>query len=112
MMLKENDEQNDDNDQKQNGQNNYGDVGHKFDASIHRVRAVSGSPTFGGHDSGEAGKVWARGMNGIWGTIIAIGYSTPLKRIKVILKIRIIFCRDLECTVRWSICPLAILRDC
>ena len=34
-MLKEDNEQNNDNDQKQNGQNNNRDVGHKFDASIH-----------------------------------------------------------------------------
>ena len=55
MMLKEDNEQNNDNDQKQNSQHNNRDVGHKFDASIHRARAVSGYPTFTGHHSGEAG---------------------------------------------------------
>ena len=49
MVLKEDNEQNYDNDQKQNGQNNHRDVGHKFDAPIHRARAVSGYPTFTGH---------------------------------------------------------------
>ena len=53
-MLKEDNEQNNDNDQKQNGQNYNRDVGHKFDASIHRARGMSGYPTFTGHHSGEA----------------------------------------------------------
>ena len=54
-MLKEDNEQNNDNYQKQNGQNNDRDVGHKFDASIHRARAMSRYPTFTGHHIGEAG---------------------------------------------------------
>ena len=55
-MLKEDNEQNNDNDQKQNGQNNNRDVGHKFDASIYRARAMSRTTsTFAGHHSGEAG---------------------------------------------------------
>ena len=41
MMLKEDNEQNNDNDQKQNSQHNNRDVGHKFDASIHRARSMN-----------------------------------------------------------------------
>ena len=91
MMLKEDNEQNNDNDQKQNSQHNNRDVGHKFDASIHRARAVSGYPTFTGHHSGEAGQIRTRSMYGVGGIVETEWRPTPLNRIKVILKVRNFF---------------------
>ena len=89
MMLKEDNEQNNDNDQKQNGQNNHRDVGHKFDASIHGARAMSGTtPTFTGHHSREAGQIRTRSMHGVGGIVETKWCSTSLNRIKVILKVR------------------------